>query len=302
MFHFNTLSCSRYSCRGIQAFIYKLRFVLANLVLQTIKYRSLRALYVLSCIKEDMSTKAQDCGCVHTIRTLSYVTATISAIISLSTITANGLLIIIFIRHRKTILRQLFYKVIFNIILSDFLNGLIADNLKLSYVVFGSVSVVTMGLLGAERQWALLQPFSYRVGLNPRTVYSILGSTWVFSILMSLIYLWLGFHRSLIIFASVTVTLSFIIMLITVIVYYYKLLRRPLRVGIQALRKNSTPRIEVEAATSINCSGSPPSTDQIANSSVTRSNSSQDLCKAARTGNARSIPITPITPPKADTA
>lgn len=192
---------------------------------------------------------------MHNTTALSFTTASLSAGISISTVVLNGLVIIIFIRQRKVLFRQLFYKVIFNILLSDFLNGLITDNLTLAYVIkeglkqpvseilvtmshitffiFGSVSVLTIGLLGAERQWALFLPFSYRVGVEPIYVYGTLVSTWIFSILMSLLYLWLGFYTSLVIFASTTVCLSFAIMLVTVIAYYHKLIRRPAHIGAQ---------------------------------------------------------------------
>ena len=202
-----------------------------------------------------MSPNTVGCGEMHNATALSFTTASLSAGISISTVILNGLIIIIFIRQRKTLFRQLFYKVIFNILLSDFLNGLITDTLTLTYVIkeglkhpvseilvtmshitffiFGSVSVVTIGLLGAERQWALFLPFSYRVGVEPIYVYGTLVSTWILSILMSLLYLWLGFYTSLVIFASTTVCLSFVIMLVTVIAYYHKLIRRPAHVGAQ---------------------------------------------------------------------
>eukprot|EP00794_Sanderia_malayensis_P020554 gene20554-22576_t len=216
-----------------------------------------------------MSSRAENCGGIQSTKTLSFVTAGISSIVSLCTIAMNGLLMTIMIKQRKTILRQLFYKIIFNIILSDLLNGLIADNLTLNYVikeglnvplprvqitmshvtffVFGSVSVVTMGVLGIERQWAILHPFSYRViGMHTKAVYALFTSIWILSGLMSLIYLWLGFHSSLVIFASVTVTLSFVVMFATCVIYYCRLIRKPRRIG-----RKAQPRIKNENETVI---------------------------------------------------
>ena len=193
------------------------------------------------------------CGERHDIAALSFSTASVSVGISATTVVLNGLIMLVFIRNYKILFRRLFYKITFNIVLADFLNGLIADNLTLSYVIkegmkdpiatlhvvmshvtffiFGTVSVTTIGILGIERQWAVLLPFSYRIGVRTKVIALILASTWAFSISMSLIYLLVGFYTSLLIFASTTVLLSFIIMIITVSVYYLKLIRRPIHAG-----------------------------------------------------------------------
>ena len=194
-----------------------------------------------------MSSKK--CGERHNITGLSFSTASFSVGISLITVILNGLIIFVFIQNYKSLFRRLFYKITFNVILADLLNGLVADNLTLSYVIkegmkdsiaeihvtlshitffiFGTVSVITIGIIGIERQWAVLMPFSYRMGIRTRYVVVTMMFIWLVSIAMSLLYLWVGFYNSLVIFASTTVTLSFIILIITVSVYYFKLIRRP---------------------------------------------------------------------------
>ena len=213
-----------------------------------------------------MPSRNRKCGGVHSTTTLSTTTAIVSIVISITTLIANGLLMFILFKRRKHVFKGLFYKIIFNIILADFLNGLIADNLTLNYVLkegkniavpqlqitlshitfflFGSVSAITMGVLGMERLWALLMPFSYRIRMYTRLIYPLLTATWVFSVLMSLIYLWSGFYYSLLIFASVTVALSFIAMFITVIVYYIKLIRKPARIAMRRGHQLQLTRIQ----------------------------------------------------------
>ena len=198
-----------------------------------------------------MSSKK--CGEKHNITALSFSTASFSVGISLITVILNGLIIFVFIQNYKSLFRRLFYKITFNVILADILNGLVTDNLTLSYVIkegmkvpiaeihvamshitffiFGTVSVMTIGIIGIERQWAVLLPFSYRIGVRTRYVVVTMMLTWLFSIAISLLYLWVGFYNSLVIFASSTVTLSFIILIITVSVYYFKLIRRPIIVS-----------------------------------------------------------------------
>lgn len=200
-----------------------------------------------------MTSKSKECGERHNITALSYSTAFLTAGISLSTVALNGLIIIVYIQNHKLLFKRLFYKVIFNVIVCDFLNGLITDNLTLAYVikegtrdsisrvhvtfshltffVFGAVSVVTIGILGIERQWAVLLPFSYRIGIRDRILVAILMSTWLFAISMSLLYLFVGFYTSLAIFASTTVALSFMILIITASVYYRKLVHIPTQLG-----------------------------------------------------------------------
>eukprot|EP00794_Sanderia_malayensis_P020539 gene20539-22559_t len=94
---------------------------------------------------------------------------------------------------------------------------------------------------------AILHPFSYRViGMHTKAVYALFTSIWILSGLMSLIYLWLGFHSSLVIFASVTVTLSFVVMFATCVIYYCRLIRKPRRIG-----RKAQPRIKNENETVI---------------------------------------------------
>ena len=196
---------------------------------------------------------SKECGERHDVTALSFSTASLSVGISVSTIILNGLIILVFMKNHRSLFKRLFYKIIFNIILADFLNGLIADNLTLSYVIkegmkapiagmhvtmshitffiFGTVSVGTIGILGIERQWAVLFPFSYRIGVRAKYVALTVVFTWIFSISMSLLYLLVGFYTSLVIFASTTVTLSFIILIITASVYYFRLIRRPAHIG-----------------------------------------------------------------------
>ena len=195
----------------------------------------------------------KECGERHDATALSYSTASLSVGISVTTIILNGLIILVYIKNHKNLFKRLFYKITFNIILADFLNGLIADNLTLSYVIkegledpiagmhvtmshitffiFGTVSVGTIGILGIERQWAVLFPFSYRVGVRAKYVAMTMTFTWIFSISLSLLYLLVGFYTSLVIFASTTVTLSFIILIVTASVYYLRLIRRPAHIG-----------------------------------------------------------------------
>ncbi len=256
---------------------------------------------------------SKECGERHNITELSFSTASLSVGISVTTVILNGLMILVFIRNYKSLVKRLFYKIIFNIILADFLNGLIADNLTLSYVIkegmkdsiskshvvlshitffiFGTVSVVTIGILGIERQWAVLLPFSYRIGIQTRFVVMILIFTWLFAISMSLLYLLVGFYTSLVIFASTTVTLSFIIMVITASVYYFKLIRRPVHVGIENSnglnlfhRSVATPFIVTNASTAGKDQQVEESTENCAKSPNVAT-ASRKLSKRAVAGN-----------------
>ena len=196
---------------------------------------------------------ALKCGNINDQRALAVFTTTASGVLVITTVLANGALLYAIFRNRRLLMKQLFYQTVSNIIVADFLTGLITESLTFNYVLkeslgknitsteiiathvafftFASVSVLTVGILSVERLCALLLPMKYRIGIDLWKVNAILASTWVLSAVISFSYTEMGFFNGLIVFASSTVALSFCAMILTVTVFYFRLIRNSRRIS-----------------------------------------------------------------------
>eukprot|EP00794_Sanderia_malayensis_P020553 gene20553-22575_t len=185
------------------------------------------------------------CGLVHNLKALSFFTATVSGLLMISTVTLNVLILFAISRNYNKSFKAVFFRAIFNIALADLFTGLVVDSLCMNYVVkeglgvtlsetekklshitffvFSGVSVITMGLLSIERLWALIRPFNHLKGMAIWKSVLVLVASWVISILVSLSYFKVGFIKCLVVFACTTVILSFVLMILTLIVYQRRL-------------------------------------------------------------------------------
>ena len=192
-------------------------------------------------LKHSEMGHANQCGVVHNAIALSFFTTAVSGILIITTVAFNLLILFAIVRNKSKAFKPVFFRAIFNISLADLFTGLIVDSLCFNYVlkeglgwkfsvlekklshmtffIFSGVAVVTMGLLSVERLWALLKPFNHLKGLKMWKSSLILASTWVVAILISVSYLKVGFIKCLVVFACTTVVFSFVLMIVTLVVY-----------------------------------------------------------------------------------
>lgn len=188
---------------------------------------------------------AINCTDTHPLKSLSVTTLGVSSFLLLSTSVLNLLILVAFVTKQKSFKRSIFYKILLNIVLADLCTGLISDSMSIYFhlkevltkditssditlvhftlFLFNNVSNLTMSLLCFDRVYALLRPLTYRKCIHNWRVNFVLLLTWVLSAILVVPYFYIGFVLYLQIFCCVTVLLTFVILVITTIVYQRKL-------------------------------------------------------------------------------
>ena len=188
-------------------------------------------------------TTAKECGNFNEIPGISFFTATASAILAVGTTTTHALILYAIIKDRKSKFKLFFYKLLLNISIADILTGIFTDpysavfhvqegllqtpiNIVVIHVtlyLFGGVPLMTMIVLSVDRIMALLQPMTYRNGIQGHRSWLILVAIWVLSAILIAAYFAMGFIPYLILFAALNIAFAIIAMLVTYAVYRKKL-------------------------------------------------------------------------------
>ena len=190
---------------------------------------------------------ANDTGCntTHQMTVLSFLTAGISVILLVLTFILNILLFIALTRNRERLKKYMFYKMLLNICVADLLTSLISDTSSISFhtkeglrhhitkfevvvlhcglFVINGVSILTLALLCVDRVIALLKTTLYIEGMSARRGNLLILLTWVCSCLLCTPYLFIGYIRYLTIFSGGTVTIAFVSLMVTALVYRQRL-------------------------------------------------------------------------------
>ena len=167
---------------------------------------------------------------------LSYFDSVASLLLALTTSASNLLILVGFFKYRHTLNRNI-YVVIASIALADLLMGAIVDPLSTSFhmkealqvtidpaeqksmtylfFVFNGVSILSMALLSIDRLGVLLNPFYYYEKMTKNKTFLILGSIWVISLALPILYLEFGYIRFLAIFSCSSVALTLVVMVST---------------------------------------------------------------------------------------
>ncbi|XP_057296854.1 uncharacterized protein LOC130625770 [Hydractinia symbiolongicarpus] len=186
-------------------------------------------------------SSASSCSNNHGKTVLSYFSVTISAVLLVTTATLNALILLVFIRNKKLLQKSVFYKLLLNITIADFLTAIVSDTVSVYghvkealhkailqpdiYIThFGlfainGVSILTMSLLCIDRIVALLKPLKYRKGLNVWQSSLMISSTWILSNLLVIPYFKIGYIRYLAIFSYFTVVITALSLVFAAMVY-----------------------------------------------------------------------------------
>ncbi|XP_057296491.1 uncharacterized protein LOC130625414 [Hydractinia symbiolongicarpus] len=186
-------------------------------------------------------SSAAACNTTHGKEALSFFTTTISAVLLVTTATLNAFILMVFIRNKSLWQKSVFYKLLLNITVADFLTGVIADPVSISfhtkeglelhitkgeiilvhYTLFSinGVSILTMSLLCIDRIVALLKPLKYRNGLKNWKCYLMISLTWLLSNLLAIPYFKMGYIKYLAIFSYFTVVVTALSLVLAAIVY-----------------------------------------------------------------------------------
>lgn len=186
-------------------------------------------------------SSASSCSNNHGKTVLSYISVTISAALLVTTATLNALILLVFIRNKKLLQKSVFYKLLLNITIADFLTAIVSDTVSVyghlkealnkailkpdiyitHYALFAinGVSILTMSLLCIDRIVALLKPLKYRNGLKLWQSSLMISSTWILSNLLVMPYFKIGYIKYLAIFSYFTVVITALSLVVAAIVY-----------------------------------------------------------------------------------
>ena len=185
------------------------------------------------------------CNTTHHMTVLSFFSAGISVILLVLTFILNILLFTALTRNRERLRKYMFYKMLLNICVADLLTSLISDTSSLSFhtkeglshhitkfeivvlhcglFVINGVSILTLALLCVDRVIALLKTTLYIEGMSAKRGDLLILLTWVCSCLLCTPYLFIGYIRYLTIFSGGTVTIAFVSLMVTALVYRHRL-------------------------------------------------------------------------------
>ncbi|XP_057296495.1 cholecystokinin receptor-like [Hydractinia symbiolongicarpus] len=186
-------------------------------------------------------SSATTCHNTHGKTVLSFFSATVSAVLLVTTATLNAFILLVFVRNKSLWQKSMFYKLLLNITVADFLTGVIADPVSIMFHTkegfgnymtkeevilvhytlfsFNGVSILTMSLLCIDRIVALLKPLKYRNGLEDWKCYLMISSTWILGNLLVIPYFKIGYIKYLAIFSYFTVTFAALSLLLVTMVY-----------------------------------------------------------------------------------
>ena len=180
----------------------------------------------------------KQCDSLSNMPTISYVNSTVSIILFLSTVTIN-LLIVLALHTDRQLLSRNYYFIIYNIALTDALMGLICGPLSvyfhfkeaihthvpvvqkiMHFTVFvtNTVAVLSMTVLAVDRFSVAMFPFYYYSKYTKSKMIATLLATWMISVTVSISYFSIGYIRFLAVFASSSVIITLIFMLVTMYV------------------------------------------------------------------------------------
>ena len=190
-------------------------------------------------------SNAESCPLRHQYKALSYATAVICAFLFFVTSTLNLLIIYIIFQNRRNKFKNLFYKLLLNIAVSDALVGLVADSCLVAIhiseaknsglqpqevmiahttmFILGGVSLLTLVFLCIDRMYAILRPHAYRRGISRTAGNVLIASAWLSSIFLISIYFVFGFMKYLIFFTFFNILLPFLLLIVTTAIYHNKL-------------------------------------------------------------------------------
>ena len=207
------------------------------------------------------------CGSASAVQVMSYVDFAVSIFLFVATAPLTIAILVGIYKYRHLLNRN-YYLVITNIVVADCLMALICDPMSISFhikealgpkeapinqleqttmtfIFFSTniVAVMSMAVLTIDRLGIILSPFYYYGVVTKPRMKIILMLTWILSIGITIVYLFIGYIRFLVIFAFSTVVLTFVFMLVTMF-----LLRRRLGLAkqIEAQRRDSVSRVPVK--------------------------------------------------------
>lgn len=177
----------------------------------------------------------KQCGNLSNVPILSYVSSAVSIILFLSTVTIN-LLIVLALHTDRQLLSRNYYFIIYNIALADALMGLICEPLSVyfhfkeaihthmpivqkimhfAFFVTNTVAVLSMTVLAVDRFCVAMFPFYYYSKYTKSKMITTLLATWMISVSVSISYFFIGYIRFLVVFASSSVIITLIFMVVT---------------------------------------------------------------------------------------
>ena len=177
----------------------------------------------------------KQCGNLSNVPILSYVNSAVSIILFLSTVTIN-LLIVLALHTDRQLLSRNYYFIIYNIALADALMGLICEPLSVyfhfkeaihthmpivqkimhfAFFVTNTVAVLSMTVLAVDRFCVAMFQFYYYSKYTKSKMITTLLATWMISVSVSISYFFIGYIRFLAVFASSSVIITLIFMVVT---------------------------------------------------------------------------------------
>ena len=177
----------------------------------------------------------KQCGSLSNMPILSYLNSTVSIILFFSTVTIN-LLIVMALHTDRQLLSRNYYFIIYNIALADALMGLISEPLSVYYsfkeaththlpvvlkiihftvFVTNTVAILSMTVLTVDRYCVAMFPFYYYSKYTKSKMIATLLATWMISVSVSISYFFIGYIRFLAVFASSSVIITLIFMVVT---------------------------------------------------------------------------------------
>lgn len=177
----------------------------------------------------------KQCGNLSNVPILSYVNSAVSIILFLSTVAIN-LLIVLALHTDRQLLSRNYYFIIYNIALADALMGLICEPLSVyfhfkeaihthmpivqkimhfAFFVTNTVAVLSMTVLAVDRFCVAMFPFYYYSKYTKSKMITTLLATWMISVSVSISYFFIGYIRFLAVFASSSVIITLIFMVVT---------------------------------------------------------------------------------------
>lgn len=189
---------------------------------------------------------------------LSHFTAISSAVLSVVITISNALIILAVIVDPLKRLRNPFSYFLVNLTVCDFLVGVVSmpisyaihmdeasghippykiTLLHTSFFISSTASVLSLGALSVDRFVAIRWPIAYRTRLSLRRCALLSVAIWVFSSLISLLYLEVGYINHLMVFAHLAVVITLVLLVVT----YWEVYRSFRRMSNELRQFRDTP-------------------------------------------------------------
>ncbi|EDO40699.1 predicted protein [Nematostella vectensis] len=168
---------------------------------------------------------------------LSFVSASICMLLSISAIAGNLLVVLAVVIDPNKNLQSPFNFLVANLALADFMVGIIVEPMSVDFYIregFGipesdvkrntrricyfiscTASLLSLAFMTADRYLAITHPMKYRAKLNPKR--TALGSLclWVFSFSFPILYIEVGYLKYQFVFANTAVISAFTVLVFT---------------------------------------------------------------------------------------